>query len=94
MVTSVNRLVAVGPHSAANVEAPDPDTIMRRGDPGKDHDPSYDINPTPLKPPTTSIANPARQSSRHPRSLRLRDLTSSDGAVATGVSLERERMVA
>lgn len=44
--------------------------------------------------PTTSIANPARQSSRHPRSLRLRNLTSSDGAIATGVSLERGRMVA
>jgi hypothetical protein len=35
VVTSVNRLVAVRPHSAANVEAPDPDIIMRRSRPRK-----------------------------------------------------------
>ncbi|MCK1424973.1 MULTISPECIES: hypothetical protein [unclassified Bradyrhizobium] len=56
MATSVNRLVAVRPHSAANVEALDPGIIMRRAhDLGKDHDPSYDINPVTPKPPTTSI---------------------------------------
>lgn len=35
VVTSVNRLVPVRPHSAANVEAPDPDIIMRRSRPRK-----------------------------------------------------------
>ena len=30
MATSFIRLVAVLPHSAAHVEAPDPDIIMRR----------------------------------------------------------------
>jgi len=30
VVTSVNRLAAVLPHSAQHVEAPDPDIIMRR----------------------------------------------------------------
>ena len=34
------------PYSAPHVEAPDPDIIVRRyRDLGKDHDPSYDINP-------------------------------------------------
>lgn len=33
VATSVNRLVAVRPHSAANVEALDPDIIMRRSRP-------------------------------------------------------------
>jgi len=50
VVTSVNRLVAVRPHSAANVEAPDPDIIMRRfRDLGKDHDPS-DTSAGPVDP--------------------------------------------
>ncbi|MCK1719881.1 transposase [Bradyrhizobium sp. 141] len=35
VATSVNRLVAVRPHSAANVEALDPDIIMRRSRPRK-----------------------------------------------------------
>jgi hypothetical protein len=35
VVTSVNRLVAVRPHSAAHVEAPDPDIIMSRSRPRK-----------------------------------------------------------
>ena len=50
VVTSVNRLVTACPYSAPHVEAPDPDIIMRRfRDLGKDHDPSEDINASPVK---------------------------------------------
>lgn len=59
------RLVAARPYSAANVEAPDPDIIMRRRA-TSDHDPSEDINqlclsnvgPTPI---STALA-PSLQS--------------------------------
>jgi hypothetical protein len=45
VATSVNRLVAARPHSAANVEAPRPGHHREAlRDLGKDHDPSEDIN--------------------------------------------------
>ena len=67
MVTSFNRLVAARPHSAAHVEAPDPDIIMRRsGDLGKDHDPSDGINAPALR-------IRAKDEINNPRSPRLRN---------------------
>ncbi|WP_409334562.1 transposase [Bradyrhizobium jicamae] len=66
VATSVNRLVAICPHSAANVEAPDPDIIMRRSRPRKGPSPQLRHLPT-----TSTIQS--REASRHPRSLRLRN---------------------
>jgi hypothetical protein len=73
-----------------NVEALDPDIIMRRA-----------TSERTMTPATTSIqlrrshqrhrlSDPARRSSCHPRSLRLRNPTSSDGAIAIGMPLERK----
>jgi hypothetical protein len=52
VATSFNRLAAVLPHSAGNVEALDPDIIMRRlATLGKDHDPSEGIDAVMLRLP-------------------------------------------
>ncbi|MGX1017211.1 hypothetical protein AB7M69_011629 [Bradyrhizobium japonicum] len=57
--TSFIRLVAARPYSAANVEASDPDIIMRRcATSERDRDPSEDINQ-----PGRSNAWPAKYAS-------------------------------
>jgi hypothetical protein len=67
VATSVNRLVAARPHSAASVEAPRPGHHREAlRDLGKDHDPSEDINQ--LRDPV-----PGRQSTYQPRPRRLRN---------------------
>ena len=67
MATSVNRLVAARPYSAANVEAPDPDIIMRR----------YATSERTMTPAKTSTSPgdpmPGRHSTYQPRSRRLRN---------------------
>jgi hypothetical protein len=87
VATSVNRLVAARPHSAAHVEAPDPDIIMRRcATSERDHDPSDGIDRS-----TIDRSN-ARQPSCLSRARAVSaTLTSSDGTSATVVLLENSK---
>ena len=67
VATSVNRLVAPRPHSAANVEAPDPDIIMRRCA-------TSERTMTPAKTSTSpGDPIPSRLSTYQPRPRRLRN---------------------
>lgn len=78
MVTSVNRLVAAGPHSAAHVEAPDPDIIMR-------HDPSDGSNENAAGfAETDRPTSEARQLATRARPV-CATPTSSDGSSATAL---------
>jgi len=65
--TSFIRLVAARPYSAANVEASDPDIIMRRCA-------TSERTVTPVKTSTSpGDPMPGRQSTHQPRSRRLRN---------------------
>ena len=64
--TSFIRLVAARPYSAANVEAPDPDIIMRRYA-------TSERTMTPVRTSISSVIQRLGQCPSQPRSRRLRN---------------------
>ncbi|MET4484058.1 hypothetical protein ABIB66_008629 [Bradyrhizobium sp. F1.13.3] len=86
VATSFSRLVAARPHSAANVEAPDPDIIMRRCATSERTMIAAKTSTSPGDP------MPGRQSTYQPRPRGLRSQDNSDGASTTTVSWASSEM--